>query len=92
MLALAETVTVVDMTTAPRTFSYGWPLDWLTQQSTLTPPPPYAFGVASPWENATSIRGRELAFDTAVVWASLILLVSLTQRRFENVRRRRIDV
>lgn len=70
-LPLFETSTASGPSEEPHVMSAGWPRDWITQQSTLSPPGPYTYRVASPLENATTIDPAALAFSVLVVWAIL---------------------
>jgi hypothetical protein len=64
-----------------RSVSFGWPLDWLTQdQTTFSPPVPIELSAASPWENPTSVSLGAFVIDFLVVYA--IALSALVVGRF----------
>lgn len=76
-LPILETSTAPAGATVPHVMSAGWPRDWITQQSTLSPPSSYTYRVASPLENATTIDRAALAFNVLVVWTTLCVLMAV---------------
>lgn len=67
--------------------SLGWPLEWIEQHTTLTPPLPYDIALGDPMSNPTDIDARALALDVLAFWAPL-MLVAATLRALSTGRRR----
>jgi hypothetical protein len=69
----------------PYMLHFGWPFDWISQQSTLTPPLPFSIGLGNPMENATTVDWSNAAADAGLFWLMLfavaLALMSLTTGR-----------
>ncbi|WP_456698446.1 hypothetical protein [Aeromicrobium sp. P5_D10] len=76
LMAWTSSVTV---NTAPGPGGYqistGWPMVWVTQTSSATPPLPGEIHFGSPWENPTDIDALALALNILVRWIAVMVLV-----------------
>ncbi|MCW2752577.1 MAG: hypothetical protein JWR83_3687 [Aeromicrobium sp.] len=79
LLFASGTVRVTSPSAAPYRFAYGWPFDWVTQQSSLTPPLPYDIGLGNPMENPTDLHWIALAANIVLMWACLVAAALVTK-------------